>query len=411
MLPVELLKVQPGDHVLDLCAAPGGKSTQIAAKLQNQGLLVSNDNHPDRVKALVKNVELFGIQNAIVTNETPERLADAWGRCFHKILIDAPCSGEGMFRKDMDMAKDWLPTSHRMYAAMQREILRDASRMLLPNGTMVYSTCTFSPEENEAIIAEFLKEHPQFAIAPIPSSGAALPHGFQAGRSEWLSMGNEYNPQLKSQLSHTVRLWPHHLQGEGHYVAVLQHIDSRIHGMDQPLDSQNSITKRDLLGNRNNRRSFQEVSQVRREIVHSFLQQFVEPTSPLLYKEYAASGDYIYHLAEPALLLYGLRISRPGLFLGTFHNHDRFEPSHALALALRRENAARCIHLSTANLEPIRYLKGETLQMEKERIQLRDASTAIKGYCLVCVDGFTVGWGKWQDDFLKNEYPSAWRWS
>ncbi|TXK86022.1 RsmB/NOP family class I SAM-dependent RNA methyltransferase [Paenibacillus sp. N3.4] len=169
MAPVELLHVRPGERVLDLCAAPGGKSTQIAAKLKGEGVLVVNDNHSDRVKALVKNLELFGVRNAVVLNERPERMLTAFQGFFDKILIDAPCSGEGMFRKEEDMMVQWERHSVQEFAAMQRELLGQAAQMLAPGGTIVYSTCTFSPEENEAQIAEFLDKHPIFEVVPMAS--------------------------------------------------------------------------------------------------------------------------------------------------------------------------------------------------------------------------------------------------
>lgn len=208
MAPVELLDVQPGDRVLDLCAAPGGKSTQIAAKLQGEGLLVSNDLHPERTKALAKNLELYGVRNGIVLNESPERIAAAFPGFFDRILIDAPCSGEGMFRKDEDMVKQWEPGTPEKYAAMQRDILVSAAAALKPGGTLVYSTCTFAVEENEGTIADFLAAHPRFSLVPAGGTGSFAP-GF-------------------GELPETARLWPHKVKGEGHFMAVLRHDGSLV---------------------------------------------------------------------------------------------------------------------------------------------------------------------------------------
>ncbi len=203
MAPVELLNVEPGDRVLDLCAAPGGKSTQISAKLLGEGLLVSNDLHPERTKALAKNLELYGVRNGIVLNDNPDHIAAAFPLFFDKILIDAPCSGEGMFRKDEDMVKQWDTGTPAKYAAMQRDILRSAAAALAPGGTLVYSTCTFATEENEEIIADFISSHPQFSVVTVGGTGSFAP-GF-------------------GELSGTARLWPHKVKGEGHFMAVLQH--------------------------------------------------------------------------------------------------------------------------------------------------------------------------------------------
>lgn len=225
MAPAELLGVEPGDRVLDLCAAPGGKSTQISARLQGAGHLVSNDLHPERTKALAKNLEMYGVRNAVVLNESPERIAAAFPEYFNKILIDAPCSGEGMFRKDEDMLKYWEEDSPLKYAGMQRDILDSAAGMLCAGGTMVYSTCTFSPEENEGMIAAFLKDHSEFSVIPIESS-----EWFSPGEADWLAqhglpaigLDAEEDREAISQTAGTARLWPHRIKGEGHFVAVLR---------------------------------------------------------------------------------------------------------------------------------------------------------------------------------------------
>ncbi|MFN0226146.1 RsmB/NOP family class I SAM-dependent RNA methyltransferase, partial [Paenibacillus sp. KR2-11] len=214
MAPVELLDVQPGHRVLDLCAAPGGKTTQLAGKLQGSGLIAANDIHAERVKALVKNLELNGVHGALVLNEDPAKLQEAFRGYFDRILIDAPCSGEGMFRKEEEMAKAWQEDWTEKYAAMQRVLLRQAAVMLKAGGRLVYSTCTFSPEENEAIIAGFLDEHPDFEVVPAP----ALP-GFSPGRPDWVPAGDSARA---AETAGAARLWPHRLAGEGHFAAALR---------------------------------------------------------------------------------------------------------------------------------------------------------------------------------------------
>ncbi len=210
MAPVVCLEIKPGEKVLDLCAAPGGKSTQIAAKLQGKGLLVTNDSNEERVKALVWNLEHWGATNAVVTNETPERLARVFPAYFDKILVDAPCSGEGMFRKDPRAIKSWENYSVENCALLQKDILEWAASMLKPGGRLLYSTCTFSPEENEGVIAHFLAKHPDFKIISLP-----LAHGWDRGRPEWID-------DAAGLVVDARRLWPHKVKGEGHFLALLK---------------------------------------------------------------------------------------------------------------------------------------------------------------------------------------------
>lgn len=208
MAPGELLGVEPGDKVLDLCAAPGGKSTQLAAKLQGRGLLVSNDQSAERTKALVKNLELFGVRNSLVLNESPHRMSRRFVGFFDKILVDAPCSGEGMFRKDENMWREWSEQSIVKCTAMQRDILRHAALMLAPGGRLVYSTCTFAVEENERMMLEFLAEHEDFEWLDVKRSP-----GFAAGQT----FGMDATDEQRMLAARSVRLWPHLLDGEGHF--------------------------------------------------------------------------------------------------------------------------------------------------------------------------------------------------
>ena len=209
MAPVGLLDVRPGMRVLDLCAAPGGKSTQIAAALDGSGLLVANEFNPKRAKILARNIERMAVANALVLNEHPQRLAQRFPGYFHRILVDAPCSGEGMFRKEEAALSDWSEETVAMCAKRQGEILASAAQMLCPGGRLVYSTCTFSPEENEGVISAFLKTHPDFTMEAVEAPW------FAPGRPDWIA-------DPAPGLSHAFRLWPHRLPGEGHFAAVLR---------------------------------------------------------------------------------------------------------------------------------------------------------------------------------------------
>jgi 16S rRNA C967 or C1407 C5-methylase (RsmB/RsmF family)/NOL1/NOP2/fmu family ribosome biogenesis protein len=404
MVPAELLDVRPGDRVLDLCAAPGGKTTQIAGKLMGQGLVAANDNNGDRVRALAKNVELFGIRNALVLHETPDRLADRWPAFFNKILIDAPCSGEGMFRKEEDMARQWEKHSVEKCSRMQEDILEQAARLLAPGGRLVYSTCTFSPEENECRIAAFLRENPDFRVVEVPAE-----HGFAKGMPEWAAeaSGGREPDGADMQTAGTVRLWPHKVKGEGHYAAVLERALEPLEGVEAPRE----IPETRQTGAKD------EPSRKRRPDRHAAAaapdfapwEQFARETlkampagAPLFF------GEHLYLAPAGSPPLEGLKAFRPGWFAGTV-KRGRFEPSHALAMGLRAEEAARVLSMAADSDRLLRYLKGETLFIEDEEI-VRVGGAPAKGYVLVCADEHPVGWGKWSDGMLKNEYPPAWRW-
>ncbi|WP_438448624.1 RsmB/NOP family class I SAM-dependent RNA methyltransferase [Gorillibacterium sp. sgz5001074] len=406
MAPVELLDVQPGDRVLDLCAAPGGKTTQIAGKLRGTGLIVTNDNNAERVRALAKNVELYGIRNALVLNETPDRLAARWPGFFHKILIDAPCSGEGMFRKDEDMARQWEKHSVEKCSLMQREILQQAAALLAPGGRLVYSTCTFSPEENECSIARFLRSHPEFRVVPVEPA-----FGFAPGRPDWCAQaeGMQEPDGAALETAGTLRLWPHRIRGEGHYVAVLEKENVAMPdaaesggGFAQgngrePISSATRKRKPGLPSAKTAEPGPEAWEQFTREHLRVML-----PGVPVYF------GENLYLGPEGGPPLDGLKASRPGWFAGAVRK-GRFEPSHALAMGHRPGEASRVLSFASDSDDLVRYLKGETLFVEEEEI-VRENGTPAKGYVLVCAGEFPVGWGKWSGGMLKNEYPPAWRW-
>lgn len=400
MAPVEYLDVRPGERVLDLCAAPGGKSTQIAGKLMGTGLLVANDNQPERVKALVKNLALFGVRNAVVTNETPERLAAAFPGFFDKVLVDAPCSGEGMFRKDPDMTAAWGRHTVESCAALQDAILEAAAILLKPGGRLVYSTCTFSPEENEGTVARFLDRHPDFAVVATPGAP-----GFAPGRPDWIN-GDAYgergahSERAIAGVARTWRLWPHRLAGEGHFVAVLQR--------GGPASAPETGLRPDAQSRpakpRGRRAPAPDLSPW-----YAFMDGHLrEP----LDGRWLCYGDRVYW-TDPAWALpelAGLAVVRPGWYVGRLRN-KRFVPSQALAMGLRADQFVRRVELAAESPEALRYLRGETLEWPESRLAKRDPSLPSKGWCLVCADGFPLGFAKWQDGMLKNEYPPGWRWT
>jgi len=361
MLPVERLDPKPGDAVLDLAAAPGGKSTQIAGKLAGAGLLVANDVHPERVAVLAENLERAGVANAVVTRADPDRLAGRFSSFFDKILFDAPCSGEGMFRKNPDAVRAWSLPYVRLCAARQRQSLRAAARMIRPGGTLVYSTCTFNEEENERTIELFLSEHPG-----------------------WRLVSAE-------------RLWPHRVRGEGHFVAVLRAPDDGPEG--RPGASDKAVRGRKPKSDASLREAWSLAEAMARRAVPGWKPG---PGRPVLV------GDRLYWMPDmpekplPPDWHAGLHVVRPGLWVATMRK-NRAEPAHALAMAVRVQDAADVLDLPSDGDEVPKFLRGEPIAASC------DAGGRDGGWCLVACDGLPLGWGKRSDGAIKNRFPKPLR--
>lgn len=365
------------ERILDLCAAPGGKSTQIAAAMQGRGVLVCNEIHPARAKILSENIERMGIRNAMVTNETPQRLAEHFSGYFTRIMVDAPCSGEGMFRKNEEACEEWSLLNVQMCAERQDEILDCAAGMLSPGGRLVYSTCTFAPDENEGSVSRFLERHPEFVIEKVQ-----LAEGMQPGVPSW---GDAALPEL----AHTIRLWPHHINGEGHYLAVLRksgNVEAAKTGWCKN-GSEQGLSERECKAAGKGCVEYLEFA--RDTLKPEWMQQFLG--------NYLTFGDQLYLIPKGMPAVKGLKVLRPGLHLGTIKK-NRFEPSHALALAMRACHACRTADLSADGREIRGYLNGETFPWEGE-----------KGWYLITVDGYSIGWGKLAGGVMKNHYPKGLR--
>lgn len=360
MSAVELLAPAPGGKICDLCAAPGGKTTQIAGKMHGQGLLVANEFYSSRAKALAQNVERLGIANTVVLNESTGHLAEVFPEFFDQILVDAPCSGEGMFRKEPQAVEEWSLDNVVLCAGRQQDILGHAAEMLKPQGVLVYSTCTFAPEENEQNITQFLQMHPEFL------------------------------------LEKSYRLWPHKLRGEGHFLARL-----RKEGI---ADKPGKASGGGMAGKqRQKRRVSKDKEAVRVEAAAAGFRRFQKEALQIDLQEklcgkYVLFAEELYLLPEQMIQLSGLKVVRAGLHLGTCKK-NRFEPSHALALYLQPEDARRFVELADENEGAMRYLHGETVSCD----------SGLKGWTLMCVDGLSLGWGKAQNGVVKNHYPKGLR--
>ena len=343
MSAVALLDPRPGQRVCDLCAAPGGKSTQIAGRMMGEGFLLCNEWSPKRARILSQNIERMGVANALVTNETAEHLADHLPGFFDRVLIDAPCSGEGMFRKEEAAITDWSQETVEMCARRQADILDAGARLLRPGGRLVYSTCTFAPEENEQAIAAFLARNGDFELADV-----SAPWFTQVGTGQF-------------------RLWPHKLLGEGHFAAVLQK-----KGDGEP--------EGDFCAGQ--------------KLPVQWLSFAKELGLSLPAGKAILFGQNLYWAPPEMPALRGLKVLRPGLELGEVKK-DRFQPAHALALWLK--SCKNRLSLSSDGEEIKAYLHGEAIP------------ATGKGWHLVCVDGFGIGWGKGDGNWMKNHYPKGLR--
>ena len=367
MTPASRLHVEPGERVLDLCAAPGGKATALGAALRGKGVLVANDISNSRAKALLKNLELFGISNAFVTNEIPGNLADRFEGFFDKILVDAPCSGEGMFRKDPAVIKTWDEVRPEYFAKLQRDILKNAVRMLRPGGQLLYSTCTFATVENEGSISWVLENFPEMDVLEIEPY-----EGFAPGHPEW-GNGDE-------RLKRCVRIWPHKMKGEGHFLALLKKSETAMEAVVRIGRTQRPDKKT-------------------RQVVDAF---FVDCKWEPDWERIEVRGEKVYLVPELPEKLQGIHFLRNGLYMGDLKK-DRFEPSQQLAMMLKGNDYAGVLSLKSEDVRVEKYLHGETLLVEAGE------STIAKGWILVCVDGFPLGWGKLVNGVLKNKYASGWR--
>ena len=392
MSAAALLAPEPGERVLDLCAAPGGKSTQLASMLGPEGFLVMNEIMPNRCKILAQNVERMGIDNALVTNEDGAALAEHFPEYFHRILVDAPCSGEGMFRKNPLAMEEWSPENVQICADRQDEVLSYAARMLMPGGRMVYSTCTFAPAENEQAMQRFLAAHPDFRIEEVEAPW------FSPAHPEWAD-GQEA-------LAKTFRLWPHHLHGEGHYVAVLRREgELALPVLGETPEEMPAKSRKNKKGKKADRSKGSDsakcMDKKELQILEEFMGESLQPAMRdyLMAGEWVRFGDQLYRMPKGSPNLAGIRVLRAGLHVGTFLK-NRFEPSHALALAMGREDATLVYELASEDPAVLSYLKGESL-----------SGASGKGWALVLVNGLSIGWGKIAGGQLKNHFPKGLRWN
>ncbi len=365
MAVAEAVGPRPGELVLDLAAAPGGKTTHLCSLVNDQAIVVANEIESSRTRALMSNLERWGTRRAIISNESPERMAAKLGPIFDRVLVDAPCSGEGMFRKSPTTRNEWSEESIQGCRYRQQSLIRTAAELVRPGGSLIYSTCTFAPEENEQVVAEFLNEGDDFQPQPLTLEGST------PGRPDWVS------PEFaREDLSCSARLWPQRVPGEGHFVAVLRrsgHEDRRPRKADfKPLPHR----------------------------VRGLWKTFVDETfqrDPIERMVLNLVGDHLYAVDEDGPKLRGLKVLRNGLWIGSILR-ERLEPSHSLALAVPPRSVNQVLDFHPEDDRLGRYLQGHPLNEPGE-----------SGWVLMTVFGFPISWGRRAKGTIKNVYPKGLR--
>ncbi len=350
MMVVNLLGINKGDKVLDLCAAPGGKSSQVLSYLRNTGLLVSNDISCKRAQILSENIERMGAKNAYVLNESIETMENTFMGYFDKVILDAPCSGMGMFRKNDEVYKDWTYNKTLSLAQTNKELIMSAYKCLKRDGILVYSTCTFTKEEDEEVV-NYLLENTNASLIKIEKR-EAFHDSFIDG---------------------AIRLYPFLFEGEGHFIALIKCNDDH-------------ECKVNLYNKEAHKKEIELYRMFEKENLNIKLDG-----------KFIKMGDELHLIDKDCFSLNKLKLLRNGLHLGTLKK-DRFEPNHSLALALNPNEVKRYISFDNNQKEIYDYLKGMTLESNNK-----------KGYVLVCVNNISVGWGKDDLRFIKNLYPKGLR--
>lgn len=352
MAPVNFLDVKENDFVLDLCASPGGKTTQIAEKLKS-GFLISNEIVPSRAKVLAENVQRLGFDNIAVVNHSPKELEKLFFESFDKVLVDAPCSGEGMFRKNPESINEWTKNSPISCAERQKQIVDSAYKMLKPNGIMIYSTCTFSLEEDECVIKYLLDNYNDLELLDIEKNDYNFDNGEQI----------DGDVRLKK----CARLYPYKIEGEGHFIAKLHKKSIKNNEISSKIKKNSSFNKKNVV----------------------VFEKWCNENLNVKFDNYCSIGDSLY--ANCKINIDKLKIVSVGLYLGEVRK-DIFIPSWHLAHHLKKENAKLTEEISEEDAK--KYIAGEEI------------NTDIKtGWVLLTYKNLPLAFGKAVNGKIKNHYP------
>ncbi len=376
MAPAQVLAPKPGDRVLDVCAAPGGKTLQLANAVGDYGVIVSNDISATRLQAVVRNVEMFGLKNVVITASELKTFGSKHGNFYDSVLLDAPCSGEGMFRKDTAMLNHWKPESPDEYSAIQKSLIADVDYVLKEGGHLVYSTCTFSPEENEDVIAHGLALNPDWHVVPIKKDKFAPGIAWEGNQA----------------LTGTARLYPFNLEGEGHFVAHLQKGGAQ--------DASAEAARAETGEGQGAKSAATSGGAAYPKELTEFMAAVLNPPGPDDFRSQGAlrlHGDKL--LIDPVAVpdLQGIRVIRRGWYLGDMVK-GRFEPAQSFAMGLKKHQIKNHITFELNDSNAVRYLKCESLPTELPN-----------GWYVVCLGEFPLGWAKVAGGQFKNKYPAAWR--
>ena len=377
MLPAQVMAAKPGEIVLDLCAAPGGKACRLGEDMGGQGILVANEISFERSKALLRNIERSGIEGLVILNETPENIAARLPLFFDKILIDAPCSGEGMFRRDKGATKSYMNYGPKVCVPLQESILEAADKCLKKGGSIVYSTCTFCVDEDEGQIASFISRHPEYHVKAHPEIEGVT----HAGEG--------------SILPGSMRIWPHLSDGDGHFCVHL------VKGEEKDLRSADDYLIKDIVGTKD--KNAEAALFVLDEVLSA------EGREELLKGRFVSHGTGLFKMTFDEKIFKGLKVVKTGLYVGDIKplksGKKVFEPSNSIALTLRREAIRDDSYLSLGRSDDrlTKYLRGETISV------LPEDGLKTSGTIIVGIGSFPLGFAKINGQTAKNMYPKAWR--
>lgn len=381
MATVHAIEIKEGARVLDSCSAPGGKTTQLAAAVGSRGVVVANEYEAKRCRILQSNVERMGCVNTVVVNLDTAVLAETYPAEFDVVLCDAPCSGEGMFRKNLLAIDEWSEENVEMCAERQREILTNVEKCVAQNGYLIYSTCTFSLEENEMNVEWFLDKYPDFELYEVAE-------GLRQVTSDGICFeGCRYD------MTKTRRFYPHVSAGEGQFIAVM-----RRRG-DNFCKNESTVKQKGKKGGaqKPDKQELEAIAAAKSFIDENLLADSFDKD----FYELAYLNGNVY--IKPKIALPKYSVFAAGVCVGELVG-KRLVPHHQLFSAYGA-CFKRKILLGGDSVQAAQYLRGLEIAIEGfERFEDK-----ADGWAAVLIDGCAVGGGKVSNGVCKNHYPKGLR--